>query len=85
MSIMNKIGESALLEQTAEECAEMAQAALRLMQYIRGENLTPRTEAELQAALNEDVADVKVCIRALMNGGAIDNRVVSLIMNEKQE
>ena len=52
---------------------------------IRGDNSTPRTEAELQAALNEEVADVKVCIRAFMNGGAIDNRMVLLIMNEKQK
>lgn len=36
-------GEPALLEQLAEECSELAQAALKLARLERGENPTPKT------------------------------------------
>lgn len=85
MNMLFKIGGPAVLEQTAEECAEMAKAALKLARKMRGENPTPKTEEELRAHLNEEIADVKVCIRALLNGGVIDSHLITLIMREKQE
>ena len=41
--IKDRIGEAAVLEQLAEECAELAQAALKMARIERGENPTPVT------------------------------------------
>jgi hypothetical protein len=59
------IGEPALLEQFAEECVEAAKEALKLARILRGENPTPRTEAEVRNNLVEEVTDVNLCARAL--------------------
>ena len=42
--IIEQIGECAVLEQLAEECVELAQAALKLARKKRGENPTPKNE-----------------------------------------
>lgn len=44
--VICSLGEPALLEQLAEECSELAQAALKLARKERGENPTPKTEEE---------------------------------------
>ena len=44
--MIEKIGEPAMLEQLAEEAAELSHAALKLARIIRGENPTPVTEVE---------------------------------------
>lgn len=49
---------SALLENLAEECAELAHAALKEARRLRGENPTPATAEECQKALTEESADV---------------------------
>lgn len=64
------LGEPALMEQLAEECSELAQAALKLARLERGENHTPKTDKECRAALAEKIADVALCIgvfRAYLN------------------
>ena len=44
MKIIEEIGEAAMLEQLAEECTELAKAALKMARIIRKENPTPVTE-----------------------------------------
>lgn len=46
MKIIEEIGEAAMLEQLAEECTELAKAALKMARIIRKENPTPVTEKE---------------------------------------
>ena len=46
MNIVETIGTAAVLEQLAEESAELAQAALKLARKLRGGNPTPKTEQE---------------------------------------
>ena len=41
MKIIEEIGEAAMLEQLAEECTELAKAALKMARIIRKENPTP--------------------------------------------
>ena len=41
--MIEKIGKPAMLEQLAEEAAELSQAALKLARVIRNENPTPVT------------------------------------------
>lgn len=66
--ILNKIGEAAVLEQLAEECTELAQSALKLARKIRGENPTPKSLEECKASLQEEAADVELCIDILPDG-----------------
>lgn len=57
--------DSELLCQLAEECAELAQAALKLRRVITGDNPTPVSEREASADFVEEVADVMGCLMAL--------------------
>ena len=59
------IGKSAMLEQTAEECAELAQACLKMARKLRGENPTPKNMGEIINNLEEELADVYVCLGEL--------------------
>ena len=61
MDIVEKIGLPATLEQLAEECVELAQAALKYARMLRGENPTPKSEEQLRNSLMEELADVEVC------------------------
>lgn len=62
MNIVKEIGEPAVLEQLAEECSELAHAALKYARKLRGENPTPKTELKCLYALGEEIADVSLCI-----------------------
>lgn len=53
-----KYGEDYLLRQLAEECAELAQAALKVIRARHGE--TPVTPEKARAKLLEEIADVMV-------------------------
>ena len=57
-TIVERIGEPAFFEQLAEECSELAQAALKSARKYRGENPTPKTIDECYDALQEEIADV---------------------------
>lgn len=61
MKIIEEIGEAAMLEQLAEECTELAKAALKMARIIRKENPTPVTEKEAIANIREEYTDVVQC------------------------
>lgn len=63
--IENIIGKAALLEQLAEESAELAKAALKQARIIRKENPTPITMETSQFNLREEFSDVIQCAREL--------------------
>ncbi len=63
--MLDAIGIPATLEQTAEECAELAHACLKLARVLRSENPTPVTEVEAVGNLREELADVQICIDEL--------------------
>ena len=63
--ITDKLSRAAVLEQLAEECAELAKAALKLARIDRNENPTPVTETEAMDNLIEEIADVQLCIVVL--------------------
>ena len=52
----------AMLEQTAEECVELAHACVKLARYLRGENKVHKTKEEIYSHLSEEIADVYICI-----------------------
>jgi hypothetical protein len=59
--ILRNISKAALLEQLAEECTELAKAALKLARIERDENPTPVTRDEAIEALCEELGDVYIC------------------------
>lgn len=65
MTIIDRIGKAAVYEQLAEECAELAQAAIKMSRYIRGENPPAKEPWEIVKSLTEEVTDVKICLVCL--------------------
>lgn len=59
--IVDYIGYPAMLEQLAEECAELGKAALKLARIVRKENPTPVTKEEALKNLREEYTDVVQC------------------------
>lgn len=59
------IGLPAVLEQCAEELAELTQASLKMAGKLRGENPTPVTHAQAAAHLHEELGDVRLCLKVL--------------------
>ena len=67
--LIEKIGIPAMLEQTAEECVELAHACLKLARYYRNENkVYGKTEGEMLDNLAEEMADVELCTMELKKG-----------------
>lgn len=60
--IIKKYGEEYILRQLAEECAELNQAALKMIRAQRGE--TPVLPLEARGNFIEELADVHVMLRA---------------------
>ncbi|WP_418703798.1 hypothetical protein [Anaerotignum faecicola] len=58
IKIKEYLGESEMLCQLAEECAELSQAALKLRRALTGINPTPVTAEEARANLVEEIADI---------------------------
>ncbi len=69
-----------ILCQLAEEGAELAQAALKLRRVITGVNPTPKTYRAAVKDLNEEIADVLLCLEQLCE---MDNDMIRDIRNKK--
>ena len=65
VDLIDAIGEPATLELLAEECTELAQAALKTARVKRGENPTPVSIADALDHLAEEMADVELVMSAL--------------------
>ena len=63
--IIEYIGRPAMLEQTAEECAELAHACLKLARILRGENPTPADFETVTNNLTEEWTDLTICATEL--------------------
>lgn len=70
-----------LLAGLAEECSELAQAALKLRRVLDGTNPTPKPKEEAEADLLEEVADTALYLSQL----DISFQRISEIMLTKQE
>ena len=80
--MLDQIGEPAMYEQLAEECTELAKAALKMARIIRNENPTPVTATEASDMIIEEAADVLICLEEV---GAFDSSEVSRIAHAKRE
>ena len=79
------IGTPAMLEQTAEECVELAHACLKLARYLRGENKVYKTKEEIYSNLSEEIADVYICIDELLEAGVISQESIDSNIMTKLE
>lgn len=70
--IMECLGEEEILLQLAEECSELAKAALKLRRVLDGRNPTPKTEEEARADLIEEVADIWCVLDVLLDEAQTD-------------
>nr|DAL08158.1 MAG TPA: triphosphate pyrophosphohydrolase [Caudoviricetes sp.] len=76
--VIRSLGEPALLEQLAEECSELAHAALKMARLERGENPTPKTEEECVENLIEELGDVNLCMSVVEANRGIHIRCLSV-------
>lgn len=76
--------EETLLEQLIEEAGELVQAAAKRLRIKRGESPTPVTIEQNKEDLIEELADVSLCARAVMNKLHINSKVM-LIQDEKED
>lgn len=83
--INEKIGLPATLAMAAEEAVEFAHACQKMERVLRGENPTPVTRQEAADAIEEEAADVMICIEELWGAGVIQFPVMRLRMKEKLE
>lgn len=68
------LGRRAALEGLAEECCELAQAALKLIRAIDGENPTPVSEEKCVEKLHEEAGDVLMLLEFL---GIVEGRTTA--------
>lgn len=64
-NILDRIGRPAALENLAEECTELAHAALKLARILRDENPTPDCAPDAQLKLLDEFRDVLASARIL--------------------
>ena len=63
--IRDTLPDEELLAQLAEESVELAHAALKMRRVLDGRNPTPVRMSEAWDKLQEEIADVVVCLTAL--------------------
>ena len=85
MKIIDEIGVPAMLEQLAEECSELAHASSKLARKIRGENPTPQDIPKLIESLEEESADVSLCMYLLMKEDIIDADICDQAIDDKMQ
>lgn len=85
MDIEKVLGIPELLAQLAEECSELSQAALKLRRAVDGKNPTPKPITECIADMDEEIADVQLCIKLLGFHSNAHVNVQADIMTQKKE
>ena len=85
MMLHEVIGTPAMLEQTAEECIELAHACLKLARYIRGENDTHKDINDIYDNLSEELADVNICVDELLDAEIVSTGSIDSYITAKNE
>ena len=71
--IFTTIKGEAILEQLIEEAGELIQASAKRLRIMRGTNPTPITYKENTESLQEEIADVQLCIDLVIQAMNYDN------------
>ena len=88
--ISDILPETEILAQLAEEASELAQAALKLRRALDGTNPTPKSVDECLENIQEEMADVFVCLTmfgksAERDGILIYNRYMEKVIKIEDE
>lgn len=83
--LIKSLPETELLAQLAEECSELAQAALKLRRAMDKTNPTPISREEAREKLIEEIADVFNCIDFIAEIEQLDASETFRIMKDKRE
>ena len=78
--IRENLSQTAILIQLAEECNEVAQAALKIVRICQKENPTPVTLFEAKQKLQEEIADFFACYDSI---SGLDEDTIDRIETEK--
>ena len=85
MKIVEEIGVPALFDQTAEECVELAHVCIKLARKLRQENPTPIDIPDIMSKLDEETADVMLCLNILRHEGYLaDVEYMEKIVHRKE-
>lgn len=80
------IGVPASLEGLAEECTELAQAALKYARHLRGENPVRKSEEELRENLIEEFAHVYIMSReVIFNTNLITYKEINEAVHQRMQ
>lgn len=82
--IISTIGTPALLEQLAEESAELAQAALKFARKLRDENPAPKSEEECLQDLLEELADIKLCMEVFEEKNYYPDEIEQIMQQKRK-
>lgn len=82
--VIRSLGEPALLEQLAEECSELAQAALKLARLERVENPTQKSKIDCEEALMEEIADVHLCLGVISSHFECYNKLDDIEISKRE-
>lgn len=85
MNIKEILDKTELLAQLAEESAELSQAALKLRRAIMGINPTPKSIAQCEGELDEEIADVRLCLEELGLCTGFHLELQKVFMTEKRK
>lgn len=81
IEVKKRLGDEDLLCQLAEECSELAQAALKMRRAMTGTNPTPVGTDEAAMSISEEIADIMLVLHVL--GYPYESRDLELIQNRK--
>lgn len=79
--IIEHVSEHRLYEQLAEECCELAQAALKMSRYLQNEDSVAMTKEEIHSKIVEEMTDVFVCLDTLYQKQGIDMELAAKKVN----
>lgn len=74
---------AAILENCAEECAELGHACLKMARKLRDENPTPKSLKEITENLTEEIADVFVLTTAVIQYLELDCDEIDKLSHQK--
>ena len=86
-TVLSEIKTEATLEQLIEELSELIQASAKRLRIMRGTNPTSRTIEENTENMQEEIADVQICIdlaiEAMSYNTADGQKQIELIKQQK--
>ena len=82
--LKERIGEAALLELTAEECTELAQACLKKARALRGDMPVSKTDEEMYDDIVEELADVRICMAEVLAGTVDISDLARMELSKKE-